>query len=311
MPRQSETRTDIYERVTSRIVADLEQGVRPWFKPWSASHAAGRITRPLRHNGLPYSGVNVLLLWSEAVTRGFSAPLWMTFRQALALGAHVRKGETGSTVVYADAIRRTETDEAGEDVERRIPFLKAYTVFNVEQIDGLPAHYLAPAALALTTFESIATAERFIAATGAQVKHGGNHAYYSGAADAIQMPPFEAFRDAESYYATLAHECVHWTKHPARLDRDFGRQKWGDEGYAREELVAELGSAFLSADLGLTPEPRPDHADYIGHWLKVLKGDKRFLFTAASHAQKAADFLHRLQPQAALPSSDEPEQRAA
>ena len=207
-------RTDIYQRVTDRIVADLEQGLRPWLKPWNADHAAGRITRPLRHNGLPYSGINVLLLWSEAVSRGFSAPLWMTFKQAQALGACVRKGETGSLVVYADAIRKTETDEKGEDVERRIPFLKAYTVFNVEQVDGLPEHDLAPAAPPLSPLERITTAEAFFAATGAAVKHGGNQAYYSGAADGIQMPPFEAFRDAESYYATLAHECIHLTLPP-------------------------------------------------------------------------------------------------
>lgn len=296
MAKTQEPRADIYSRVTDRIVTQLEQGVRPWFKPWSAEHAAGRITRPLRHNGLPYSGINVLLLWSEAVARGFSAPLWMTFKQAHALGAHVRKGETGAMVVYADAIQRTETDDRGEDVERRIPFLKAYTVFNVEQIEGLPAHYHTPVTAPLSPLARIEQAERFMAATGAAIKHGGNQAYYSGAGDCIQMPPFEAFRDAESYYATLAHECIHWTKHPTRLDRDFGRQKFGDEGYAREELVAELGSAFLSADLGLTPDIRADHAAYIATWLKVLKDDKRFIFSAAAHAQRAADFLHALQP---------------
>ena len=123
------------------------------------------------------------------------------------------------------------------------------------------------------------------------------------------MPPFEAFRDAESYYATLAHECVHWTKHESRLDRDFGRKRWGDEGYAREELVAELGSAFLAADLGLTPEPREDHAAYIAYWLKVLKDDKRFIFSAAAHAQRAADFLYRLQPDAE--GADAEERQAA
>lgn len=297
-------RADLYGRVTDRILADLEQGVRPWLKPWNVEHAAGRITRPLRHNGLPYSGVNILLLWMEAATRGFACPIWMTFRQAHALGAHVRKGETGSLVVYADSIRRTETDDTGEDTERRIPFLKAYTVFNVEQIDGLPAHYAAPAAAPLSSLQRIAQADRFIAATGASVKHGGNQAFYSGAADCIQMPPFEAFTDAESYYATLAHECIHWTKHPIRLDRDFGRKRFGDEGYAREELVAELGSAFLAADLGLTPEPRPDHAAYLASWLKVLRDDKRFIVSAAAHASRAADFLHALQPNAVASAPD-------
>jgi antirestriction protein ArdC len=146
--------------------------------------------------------------------------------------------------------------------------------------------------------QRIAHAEGFFSATGATVRHGGNQAYYSVASDLVQMPFFETFRDAESYYATLAHELTHWTRHPSRLDRSFGRKRFGDEGYAMEELVAELGAAFLSADLGLTPEPREDHAAYIGNWLNVLKNDKRAIFTAASHAQRAADFLSNPSPAA-------------
>ena len=293
-------RQDLYARVTDRIIADLEQGLRPWLKPWNAENAAGRITRPLRHNGTPYSGINVLLLWSEAVARGFSAPFWMTFRQAAELGGHVRKGETGSLVVYANRIRKTETDEDGNEAEREIPFLKGYTVFNVEQIDGLPAHYTIPTATVLDPVARIAGAERFLTGCGATVRHGGNRAWYSPGSDSIQLPPFESFRDAESYYATFTHELTHWTGHATRLDRAFGRKSLDAEGYAREELVAELGSAFLSADLGLTPEARDDHAAYIGHWLAVLKGDKRFIFSAAAHAQRAADFLHSLQPGLAI-----------
>jgi antirestriction protein ArdC len=143
--------------------------------------------------------------------------------------------------------------------------------------------------------QRIDQAETFFAATGATINHGGNQACYSVTLDRIQMPPFETFRDAESYYATLAHEVTHWTRHPDRLDRDFGRKRWGDEGYAMEELVAELGAAFVSCDLDLSPEPREDHAAYIGSWLQVLKHDKRAIFTAAAHAQKAADFLHTMQ----------------
>ena len=135
------------------------------------------------------------------------------------------------------------------------------------------------------------------AATGAQIRHGGDRAYYAVGPDHVQMPVFESFIDPQAYYATLAHECTHWTRHPTRLDREFGRQRWGDEGYAREELVAELGAAFLCADLGLELTPREDHAAYIDSWLKVLGGDKRFIFTAASHAQRAADFLHGRQAQ--------------
>lgn len=303
--RNDTARSDLYARVTDRIVSDLEAGVLPWLKPWSAGHAAGRITRPLRHNGVPYAGINVLLLWSEAVARGFSAPLWMTFKQAQSLGAHVRKGESGSLVVYADRITKTETNDKGEDVDRSIPFMKGYTVFNVEQIDGLPALYTAPALPVLDPVARDAQADAFFARTGSMLRHGGDRAFYAIGSDHVQLPPFEAFCDAESYYATLAHEHVHWTRHPSRLDRDLGRKKWGDEGYAAEELVAELGSAFLCADLGLTPEPRPDHASYIAHWLGVLRDDKRFIFSASAHAQRATDFLHRLQPQA------QPEEQAA
>jgi len=262
-------RQDVYARITSKIIASLEQRVRPWMKPWSAEHAAGRITRPLRHNGKPYSGINILMLWASAVEQGFTAPIWMTFKQALELNAHVRKGEKGSLVVYANSITKTEHDDtSGEDVEREIPFLKGYTVFNVEQIDGLPEIYHAKMEPKFSPVERIAHAESFFAATKAVIRYGGNRAYYTMEADRIQMPPIEAFRDAGSFYQTLGHECIHWTRHQSRLERDFGRKTWGDEGYAHEELVAELGSAFLCADLELTTEVFDDHASYIASWLE-------------------------------------------
>jgi antirestriction protein ArdC len=289
-------KSDLYQRITDRIVADLEQGVRTWLQPWNAGHMAGRITRPLRWNGKPYSGINVISLWGESVVKGYSAPIWMTFKQALELGGCVRKGEHGSLVVYADRFTKTEADDSGSETERSIPFLKSYTAFNVEQIEGLPAHYYALAEPVLDPVQRIAHAEAFFAATRADIRHGGDRAYYNLTDDFVQMPPFEAFRDPESYYATLAHECTHWTRHGKRLERDFGRKRFGDEGYAMEEIVAELGAAFLCADLSLTPEPREDHAAYIGHWLKVLKDDKRAVFTAAAHAQRAADYLASLQP---------------
>lgn len=292
----SNEKADLYTRITSRIIASLEQGVRPWLKPWNAEHAAGRITRPLRHNGEPYRGINVLSLWGEAEDRGYCCPIWMTYKQAQELGAQVRKGERGSLVVYADRIRRAETGENGEDIEREIPFLKGYTVFNCEQIEGLPARYLAPATPVLDPVQRIALAETFFGNTNADIRHGGGRAYYNISQDFVQLPPFETFKDAESYYATLAHETTHWTRHEKRLNREFGRKRWGDEGYAAEELVAELGSAFLSADLGITPEPREDHASYIANWLEVLKNDKRAIFTAAAHAERAVAFLHDLQP---------------
>jgi antirestriction protein ArdC len=289
-------RKDVYTRVTERVIADLENGIRTWMKPWSAKHTAGKISRPLRHNGTPYRGMNVLLLWGEAVAKGYAAPIWMTFKQALELDAHVRKGEHGSLVVYANSITKTEAGDNGEDVEREIPFMKGYTVFNVEQIEGLPAHYYAKTENPLPLSERIESADRFLTATGATIYHGGNSAYYAPARDIVQMPPFEAFRDKESYYATAMHELTHWTSHKSRLERSFDAKRFGDHGYAREELVAELGAAFLCADLGITPEIRDDHAAYLGHWLKVLKEDKRAIFSAAAHAQRAADFLNGLQP---------------
>ncbi|MXN54214.1 hypothetical protein GR158_24240 [Shinella sp. AETb1-6] len=182
--------------------------------------------------------------------------------------------------------------------------MKGYTVFNVEQIEGLPEEYTRPAHVRLDPVQRNAVADAFFAATGADISHGGNRAFYAEGADRIQLPPFETFRDAESYYATLAHEGTHWTKHKSRLDRDLGPKRWGDEGYAAEELVAELGAAFLCADLGITPEVREDHAAYIGNWLTILKGDKRAIFTAAAHAQREVDFLHELSSDAA--QVDEP-----
>ena len=291
-------RPDVYSRVTEQVIAHLESGVRPWIKPWRAENTDGRIVRPLRFNGLPYSGINVLMLWGSALAEGFSAPTWMTFRQAKELGANVRKGEKGSLVVYANSVLRTETTDDGEEIECEIPFLKGYTVFNIEQIEGLPEQYYAKPEPRFTSVERIAHADAFFSATQADVRHRGHQAFYAQAADYIQLPPAEAFVDVEAYYSTLAHEVVHWTKHPDRLNRDFGRKQFGDDGYAREELVAELGAAFLAADLEITPEVREDHASYLDHWLSILKADKRAIFQAAAHAQRAADYLHGLQPDA-------------
>ena len=307
MKHQPISSTDPYARITGRILADLEKGVRPWTRPWSAEHLGGRVSRPLRATGEPYNGINVLLLWMEAAASGFASPTWMTYRQAQQLGGQVRKGEKGSPVVYFGQLTRdgeaAEGDHGAEWAQRDVRFLKSYTVFNVAQIDGLPATFepSEPEAPALPACSRIARAEAFFAATGAEVRHGGAQAYFALAEDRIQMPPFEAFRDAESYYATLGHEATHWTRAPSRLDRDFGRKRWGDEGYSREELVAELGSAFLAADLGLYLEPREDHAAYIASWIEVLQNDKRAIVSAAAHAERAVKFLHALQPQEGAP----------
>ncbi len=300
-------RVDVYSRVTTMIVDKLEQGVMPWLQPWKAEFAAGRITRPLRSTGQPYQGINILMLWASAELQGLACPYWLTFAQAKQLGGFVKKGEKGTPVVYASTFKKKEQGDDGQEIEEEIPFLKEYTVFNAEQCEGLPAHFYQLAEKPTHKLERIERAEAFFANTGAEIRVGGTRAYYAVEPDYVQMPPFETFRDAESNAAVLGHELCHWTRHPSRLNRDLGRKKWGDEGYAMEELVAELGAAFLCADLNITPEVRDDHASYIDNWLKVLKGDKRAIFSAASLASKAVEYLHGLQPQHTVPAPEQAE----
>lgn len=244
------------------ILADLEIGVRPWTRPWMTE---GSTSRPLRHDGQPYHGVNVLTLWARAARCGYARPVWMTFRQAIALGGAVRKGERGAPVVYAAPIELGDEKTEDPQTRRSGSFLKRYTVFNLDQIEGLDDRY--PPLVRPAVAERIDHAERYFTATGADIRTGGDAAFYRPDADTVHMPPFEAFPDSEAYYAVLAHELVHWTGHSSRLDRDLTLGRFGYEAYAREELVAELGAAFVCADLGLTLEPRPDHAAYIASWL--------------------------------------------
>lgn len=291
----SVVKQDIYTRITNKIIADLEKGNLTWRQPWNSQHLAQNVMRPLRWNDQPYSGINILLLWSSAAENGYQSPYWLTYKQAASMKANIRKGEKGTHIVYADKIVKDEQNEKGETETKQIPFLKYYTVFNASQIEGLPeAFYMKPEIKLFNSEERFHELEKFFAATKADI-YTGAKAAYNIVKDKIQMPPFESFIDAKSYYSVLAHELTHWTRHPTRLDRDFGRKKYGDEGYAKEELVAELGSCFLAADLGLEPELQEDHSAYIQSWLQVLKNDKRFIFTAASHAQKATEYLFTLQ----------------
>lgn len=289
-------RCDLYDRVRSQIVAQLQQGILPWRQPWDTDLAAGPVSRPLRHNGERYQGINVLLLWGTALECGYASPFWLTYRQAETLGGFVRKGEHGCRVVYTACRTTTVIADDGSEVERDAYFRKQYFVFNADQCRGLPWEFLKKP-VPPKPIARIERAERFFAATRADVRYGGTRAYYSPAGDYIGMPPRDAFRDSESHVATLAHEFVHWTGHATRLARDFFAK--GSDAYAREELVAELGAAFLCADLGLEPEPLPDHASYIDSWIAALNGDKRTIFTAATQATRAAEYLHGLQP--ALP----------
>lgn len=210
------------------------------------------------------------------------------------IGCASPQRESGAAIVYYGDSNKTVRDEtSGEDKTQSFRFLKTYTVFNVAQIDGLPKRFhIIPEPT--PEAERIETAEAFFASIPATVNHGGDKAYYMPSADRIQLPPFAAFHDAQSYYATRGHETLHWTSHKSRLDRSFGREKWGDEGYAREELCAELGAAFLAADLGIALEPRPDHASYIASWIKVLQNDTRAIVQAAAHAERAVAYLHQL-----------------
>lgn len=286
---------DIYQDITNAIIAQLESGVAPWVKPWSGGSS---MCLPKRVTGENYKGINILLLWTAAHERGFSSAYWMTFKQAKELGAQVRKGEKSTTIVYANVFTRDEQDKDGNDIERTIPFLKTYAVFNADQIDGLPEQFNEESLPLTTTEQRIQSVDTYFAKVGADIREGGSKAFYAPSSDHIQIPVFAAFKTAHDFATTLCHEAIHWTKKESRLNRDFGREKWGDAGYAREELVAEIGSAFLAADFGLEFEPLPDHAAYIATWLTVLKNDKRAIFQAASHAQKAVQYLNDFQIEA-------------
>lgn len=293
---ETKPRRDLYAEVTQRILAALAQGVRPWACPWTPQ--ASTLARPMRHTGEPYRGINVLLLWCTAQERGYQQNTWLTYKQAEALGGHVRKGERGALVVYAGRLTPDDTTSAEEETAepaqaRGVAFLRSYTVFNVEQLEGLPANgeVLGAEQPRVTPDER---AEAFFAATGARVHHGGNRAFYAPGPDVVQLPQPSAFKDAAAYAATKAHELAHWTGHPQRLAREFGK-RFGDAAYAVEELVAELCAAFVCADLQIGTEPREDHAAYVADWLKVLQADSRAIFTAAAQAQRAADYLHQYQ----------------
>jgi antirestriction protein ArdC len=295
-------RPDVHADITRSILADLERGVRPWTRPWSDG---GLGVRPLRHDGQPYHGINVILLWSRAAAEGYDRPVWMTFRQALALGGCVRRGETGTAVVYAGRSKaaRGEAEDTGSPTRGVEPealparrrggaFLKRYTVFNLAQIDGLEERYPAPEPLAEPA--RIDRAERFFATVGADIRHGGTQAFYHPATDTVRLPEPGRFAEIEAYYAVVAHELTHWTGHPSRLARDLHLSRFGATAYAREELIAELGAAFLCADLGLSLEPRSDHAAYLASWLRILGDDPRFIVSAAGHAERAVAWLQGL-----------------
>ncbi len=295
------TTMSLHDSVTARIISELEQGRVPWVQPWASSGTTPLGLPQNASSGRNYSGINILLLWAAAIEQGRPSQRWLTFKQALALGGAVRKGEKGTMVVYADTfIPKAEQEKASNSGEeaRRVGFLKRFTVFHVEQCDGLPIKSDAPSLPGRT--EILPHIEAVIKSTGADFRIGGDMAYYAPGPDFIQVPPQEAYFEPINWYRTKLHELGHWTGHISRLNRDFSGKRGGD-AYAREELVAELCAAFLCAELGVVPTVR--HADYLGAWLEILRGDNRAIFQAASLASKAADFVLGRQSALLVPPS--------
>ena len=284
-------RSSLYKEITDKIIAELEQGRLPWIQPWSSGAVRAPLAMPKNAaTGRRYSGINVLILWGAVVEHGFAGQSWLTFRQALGLGGSVRKGERGTTVVYADRFTpEEERERARRDghTPQGIPFLKRFTVFNAEQCDGLPDD-IAAAAPPVPEGLILPQAEALIRATGADLRIGGDRAYYDVAHDHVRVPPPQAYAEPINWHRTALHELGHWSGAVGRLGRDLSGS-FGSKKYAQEELVAEMASAFLCASLGIMPTVR--HADYIGDWLQVLRDDDRAIVRAASAASKAADYL--------------------
>lgn len=284
-------RSTLYEEITNKIIAELEAGRLPWVQPWGTSGVQAPLGLPKNAaTGRAYSGINVLILWAAVVERNFPVQSWLTFRQAMALGGHVRKGERGTTVVYADRFipddARDRAHQRGEE-PRAIPFLKRFTIFNVEQCEGLPDGIAAPVAPVDTTL-ILPQVEELIRATRADIRIGGDKAYYDVAGDFIRVPPPQAFYEPINWHRTAVHELSHWSGAPSRLARDLSGS-FGSKLYLQEELCAEISAAFICAALGVEPTVR--HADYIGAWIDHLGEDNRAIVRAASAASKAADYL--------------------
>ncbi|HJU19298.1 MAG TPA: zincin-like metallopeptidase domain-containing protein [Stellaceae bacterium] len=289
--RSASDRTNLYQEITDRIIAELEQGRVPWVQPWGSTGLKAPLGVPQNAaTGRKYGGINILILWSAVAERGFSGQRWLTFRQALALGSHVRKGEKGTTVVFADRFiperERVRAEETGEEPEA-IPFLKRFVVFNTDQCEGL-SNEAAPPPEPLPEHRILPQAEALIRATGADIRIGGTRAFYVPSTDYIQVPPPAAFFEPINWHRTVCHELGHWSGASHRLNRDLSGS-FGSPSYAREELCAEMTGAFVCAALSIVPTVR--HADYLGSWLDVLREDNRAIIRAASAASKAADYL--------------------
>jgi antirestriction protein ArdC len=278
----------VYARVTSQIINAIEAGVNNWRMPW---HTSGKFAfSPINVTSRkPYKGINTVCLWAAAQAKGYERGEWGTYQQWQDREAQVRKGEKATLVVFWKFANDSVDSQDGEErtaSSSRLLFTRGYSVFNAAQVDGYTAKPDADKPIE----QRIERAERFFAGINSRVVHLGNRAFYSPSDDTITLPPFAAFFTPLDYYSTRAHETGHWTSHAQRCNRELGK-RFGDNAYSVEELIAELTAAFTLAHLGLSSEPRPDHAQYIASWLKILKADKRAIFTAASKAQQAADYL--------------------
>ena len=286
-----ESRASLYDEITDKIIAELEVGRVPWVQPWGTAAAKAPLAMPKNAStARQYSGVNILILWGSVIKNGFSGQNWLTFRQALSLGGHVRKGVRGTTAVYADRFipveEKKRAEETGDEAQA-IPFLKRFTVFNTDQCDELPDE-IATAAPPPPPGMIEPQVGTLIKATGVDFRIGGNHAFYRPSEDYVQVPPPAAYFEPINWHRTALHELGHASGHRSRLDRDLSGTH-GSKKYAFEELIAELCAAFSCASLGIVPTVR--HADYIGSWLDVLREDNRAIVRAASQASKAADYL--------------------
>ena len=294
---ETKTKKTRYDHVAETILKHLENGVKPWVQPWIEGQ--GQVQKPVKADGQPYNGINTLTLWAKQAEKNYGYNQWMTERQAQALGGHVIDSEKKDKtwVVFSNSYTKKSIDKnTGDEIERAIRDYKSYPVYNVEQIKGLPHKFYDLIDIpALNDEEHMAVADEYLSHVNARVCHGFDHAAYRPETDTIELPDFNAFFDPVAYYGTRLHETVHWTAAPERLKRDLSNSKYGDENYAFEELVAELGNCYLSADLGLEPELREDHSSYIANWINLLKDHPKAIFKAAAYAQKAVNFLNVLQ----------------
>ena len=282
MATYTKSSTDFYQTITNQIIQALEAGIQPWVCPWDRTQATGLPINASTHQ--PYQGMNIMLLWMSAAERNFSSPYWLTFKQAKDLGGKVRKGEKGTTIFFYSMVQKKGVENEKEEV---YPMLKTYTVFNLDQIDDFsleqdeknaPRHEI----------ELLEEVEAFIEATQAKITYGGQKAFFRPSTDIVVIPDRARFHSTADLYATIMHELMHWSGHKSRLDRDM-KGVFGSKDYAQEELVAELGSAFLMATFGVVGEVQ--HKSYIASWLEALRNDKRYIFKAAAQASKAHQYL--------------------